>query len=90
MNVNLILKKLLVFFDLDTISDLSEILKVSQPTISKWKNRNTIIPLKKKCKELGIYDDIFLADDKINEDSNELSKLHNMLGKLEFEDENYE
>lgn len=58
-DINLILNKLLKFYDLDTISELSGILKVSQPTISKWKARNTVIPLKKKCKELGIYDEIF-------------------------------
>ncbi|WP_419234335.1 hypothetical protein [Aliarcobacter cryaerophilus] len=58
-DINSILNKLLKFYDLDTLSELSEVLKVSQPTISKWRARNTIIPIKKKCKEIGIYDKIF-------------------------------
>ncbi|MEM5557060.1 hypothetical protein AAHK07_00920 [Aliarcobacter cryaerophilus] len=58
-DINSILNKLLKFYDLDTLSELSEVLKVSQPTISKWRARNTIIPIKKRCRELGIYNEIF-------------------------------
>ena len=49
-DINSILNKLLKFYDLDTLSELSEVLKVSQPTISKWRARNTIIPIKKLCR----------------------------------------
>lgn len=59
MNSEILINKLLKFYDLDTLSELSEVLKVSQPTISKWRARNTIIPIKKRCRELGIYNEIF-------------------------------
>ena len=29
------------------------------PAISKWKNSNSLRAIKKKCRELGIYNDIF-------------------------------
>ena len=59
VNVNDVIQKMMNHYDLDTLSELSEVLKVSQPTISKWRARNTIIPIKKRCRELGIYNEIF-------------------------------
>jgi hypothetical protein len=32
---------------------------ISQQTISAWKSRNSINAIKKKCRELGIFDKIF-------------------------------
>jgi hypothetical protein len=32
---------------------------VSQPAISQWKTRNAISAVKKRCRELGIYNEIF-------------------------------
>lgn len=58
-DIDMILNKLLEYYDIDTMAELSNILEVSQPTISKWKTRNAIIPIKRRCKELGIYDEIF-------------------------------
>lgn len=58
-DTELILNKLLDYYKIDTMSELSELLEVSQPTISKWKARNSITPIKKKCRELGIYNEIF-------------------------------
>ncbi len=74
-DINSILNKLLEYYDIDTMAELSEILKVSQPTISKWKSRNTIIPIKRKCKEIGIYEKIF---DNNTLDDFDFSKIPNI------------
>jgi hypothetical protein len=44
------------------MTELSEKIGVSRVTISHWKQRNSINPVKKKCVELGIYDNIFNSD----------------------------
>lgn len=54
-----VLEKLLTYYDLDNMSQLAEKLGVTQPTISKWKSRGSILPVKKICRELGIYNEIF-------------------------------
>lgn len=59
IDIEIILQNLLDYYDLDTLSQLADKLDVTQPTISKWKSRGSIAPIKKKCKDLGIYDDIF-------------------------------
>ncbi|MCT7484918.1 helix-turn-helix domain containing protein [Aliarcobacter cryaerophilus] len=58
-DIEIILQRLLDYFDLDNMSQLADKLSVSQPTISKWKSRGSILPIKKICRELGIYNDIF-------------------------------
>ena len=40
-------------------STLSKLLGNSLKTISNWKKRNSVSAIKKKCRELGIYEDIF-------------------------------
>jgi len=54
-----LLFKLFKYYDVYSNNELS--LKINTPagTISKWKQRNSIGAIKKKCRELGIYDDIF-------------------------------
>lgn len=58
-DIEIILQRLLDYFDLDNMSQLADKLSVSQPTISKWKSRGSILPIKKICRELGIYNKIF-------------------------------
>jgi len=60
-----ILDSLFTYFNVSSISELSDKLGVSQPAISKWKSRNSISAIKKKCRELGIYQEIF-GDSQIN------------------------
>jgi hypothetical protein len=58
------------YYNVNTISELAEIMKIGQPAISKWRNNNSINPVKKKCRELGIYDKIFseeIAYDKLGD-----------------------
>lgn len=54
-----IINKLMEYYNLHTISELAQAIKIGQPAISKWKNNNSINAIKKKCRELGIYDKIF-------------------------------
>ena len=54
-----ILERLIDFYDLDNLTQLADKINVSQPTLSKWKARDSILPAKRICKELGIYDEIF-------------------------------
>lgn len=66
----MIINKLMEYYNVHTISELAEIIKIGQPAISKWKNNNSINPIKKKCKELGIYNEIFDNLDSKNNLSN--------------------
>jgi excisionase family DNA binding protein len=40
------------FYGLDTISELAQYIKVSQPTISRWIKSNSIKAIKEKSKRL--------------------------------------
>ena len=51
--------KLLNFYNVNTLKDLSEVTNIPISTMSSIKQRNSITALKKKCRELGIYDEIF-------------------------------
>ena len=39
--------------------ELSDKMDTTQQTISNWKTRNSVSAIKKKCRELGIYNEIF-------------------------------
>ena len=73
-DIEIILQRLLDYFDLDNMSQLADKLSVSQPTISKWKSRCSILPIKKICRELGIYNEIFRVQ---NTDTNNQTILDN-------------
>lgn len=59
MEINDIIDKLFDYFKVTSIQDLAEKMNVSQPTISKWKTRNAMSAIKKRCREVGIYNEIF-------------------------------
>lgn len=61
--INAIFDRLHSFYGVSSISDLAIKMNTTQPTISNWKSRNSITAIKKRCRELGIYDNIF---DNIN------------------------
>ncbi|MCT7562022.1 helix-turn-helix domain containing protein [Aliarcobacter butzleri] len=63
MEINDIIDRLFDYFEVTSIQDLAEKMNVSQPTISKWKTRNAISAIKKRCRELGIYNEIFVIND---------------------------
>ena len=51
--------KLYSFFDVKNNLDLANKLETTAQTISNWKSRNSVNAIKKKCRELGIYNEIF-------------------------------
>ncbi len=51
--------KLYFFFNVNNNLDLADKMKTTPQTISNWKSRNSINAINKKCRELGIYNDIF-------------------------------
>lgn len=59
MDINDIFEKLFNYFQTSTIRELSEKINMSESTVSKWRQRESINAIKKKCRELGIYNEIF-------------------------------
>lgn len=61
----------MTYFNVFSMHELATKLDISQPAISKWKKNNSIVAIKKRCRELGIYNDIFGdIDNKILETLN--------------------
>ncbi|MDX4060204.1 helix-turn-helix domain-containing protein [Aliarcobacter skirrowii] len=58
-NVEDILERLFSYYKVASVAELSKQINTSQKTISNWKIRNSISAVKKKCRELGIYNQIF-------------------------------
>ena len=58
-DVEILIQKMMNFYTVFTMKELSEKIGISQQAISKWKNNNSIVAIKKKCRELGIYNEIF-------------------------------
>lgn len=54
-----IFEMLFKHFNVSTISELADSLGMSQPSVSNWRARNSVSAIKKKCRELGIYNEIF-------------------------------
>ncbi len=59
MNINDIFERLFNYFQASTIRELSEKINMSESTVSKWRQRESVNAIRKKCRELGIYNDIF-------------------------------
>ncbi|APW64419.1 hypothetical protein LPB137_00520 [Poseidonibacter parvus] len=70
MNASRLIDRLMSYYNVHTISELSNILNIGQPAISKWKKNNSIKTIKNKLLELGIYDEIIKKEeiDLINEE----------------------
>ena len=61
-NINhaeILIDKMLDYYSVVTYSELANNINTTQQTISSWKKRNSVSAIKKKCKELGIYNEIF-------------------------------
>ena len=59
MNFEYYFDKILDFYNVSTIKELGLAIDTGASTISNWKQRNSITALKKRCRELGIYNEIF-------------------------------
>jgi len=58
-NAEDLIYELYKYYKVDNNILLAEKLNTAQQTVSNWKSRNSISAIKKKCKELGIYKEIF-------------------------------
>lgn len=67
----ILIQRLMDYFNVDTVATLSTKLQIGQPSISKWKKNNSINAIRKKCRELNIYDEIFknIAEQNIKNNS---------------------
>ena len=81
-----IFNRLFDYFEIDTIKELSEQLNMPQSTISKWRQRNSIVPIRKACRKLGIFNEIFKDKDEQNvqEETESNSCLSDYLKSLEL------
>jgi hypothetical protein len=62
LNINqseILIDRMMDYYLVVTYSELAIKINTTQQTISSWKQRNSVNAIKKKCKELGIYDEIF-------------------------------
>ncbi|MFW2597805.1 hypothetical protein ACOTWJ_02115 [Aliarcobacter butzleri] len=55
----ILIDNLLSHYNASTYSELASKINTTQQSISSWKLRNSINAIKKKCKELGVYNEIF-------------------------------
>ena len=60
-----LIMRLMDYYDVFTISELANKLNISQPSISAWKKNNYVKAIANKCRELKIYDKIFLQNKQI-------------------------
>lgn len=76
MDINDIFERLFNFFNVSTITELAKKLEMSQPAITNWERRNSVSAIKKRCRVLGIYNEIF-GDLNINNNQINESKIEN-------------
>jgi predicted transcriptional regulator len=74
-----LIKKLMVFYNVFSMHELATQIGISQPAISKWKKTNSISAIKKKCRELGIYNEIF-GDINTNINNLQNSEFNSSIG----------
>lgn len=87
--IEVLLEKLQNHFNVGTLSELALKMDLKQSSISSWKSRGSVTPIKKKCRELGIYNDIF-SDTTFTQTGNNSQQIQNqnnngsgMINKLE-------
>jgi hypothetical protein len=75
MLIDNIFYKLYDYFDVSSDVELAKKLNVSQPAISKWRTRNSVNAIQKKCRQLGIYNNIFGEIEQVEDHHEELNAL---------------
>ncbi|WP_148625825.1 helix-turn-helix domain-containing protein [Aliarcobacter cryaerophilus] len=58
-NASDLVDRLMEYYDVTTISELAEKINIGQQAISKWRKNNSIEAIKKKSKELNLYNYLF-------------------------------
>ena len=59
MTADIFINKMMEYFNVFTLNELADKIGISQQAISGWKKKNAILAIKKRCRELGIYNEIF-------------------------------
>ncbi len=59
MTADLYIEKMMEYFKVFTLNELADKIGISQQAVSGWKKKNAILAIKKRCRELGIYTEIF-------------------------------
>ncbi|MDK2042059.1 helix-turn-helix domain-containing protein [Aliarcobacter butzleri] len=85
-NVEFILDRLLNFYKVSNVAELSTKINTSQKTISNWKIRNSINAIKKRCRELGIYNEIFGDLNGTINISSELNQALKDMSKIDIDE----
>ena len=94
MNFEYYFDKIFNFYNVSSIKELSEVINTGASTISNWKQRNSITALKKKCRELGIYNEIFgnlnsnINNQTIRDNHGNLSQTGDVYGSKDNENLN--
>lgn len=84
MEAEIILEKLMSYFNVVNYAELAQKIGIQQQNISKWKSRNSVNAIKIKCRELGIYNEIFGdLNSKINVHTNSGQIAGTVQGKQE-------
>ena len=73
-----LIEKLLNYYNLTSLQELAEKLNIKQSSLSSWKSRNSINAIRSKCRELGIYNDIF---GDLNSNVNNFQNSTNIIGQ---------
>jgi hypothetical protein len=86
MNFEYYFDKILDFYNVSTIKELGLAIDTGASTISNWKQRNSITALKKKCRELGIYNEIFGDLNKIINIASEVNQAAKEINEVDIDE----
>lgn len=59
MEIDEIIRRLFDYYGISTLQELAEKMGISKASISNWKSRNSINAIERRCRDLGIYSQIF-------------------------------
>lgn len=89
-----LIEKLLNYYNLTSLQELAEKLNIKQSSLSSWKSRNSINAIRNKCRELGIYNEIFgdlnsnINNQTIRDNHGNLSQTGNVYNSRDNDDLN--
>ena len=78
MNAQELIERLMSYYNVFSMQELADKIGISQPAISKWKKTNSVLAIKKKCRELGIYNEIFILNNKGTKNSEDFIDYENL------------
>lgn len=59
MEIDEIIRRLFDYYGISSLKELAEKMSISNASISNWKSRNSINAIERRCRDLGIYSQIF-------------------------------